>query len=118
VQDRNNAVLEVLQGKPTGNPVARRMGVRLETVIGWKDAARRHRARHPIRHPTGVWTGGRHCCRRGSAPRQGLRHLFSAAQSSKSPRGSTAPPLHGPALRRVRPRGVKRVPNDAFRVEG
>jgi transposase-like protein len=39
VQDRHNAVLEVLQGKATVDQVARRLGVRPETVVGCKDAA-------------------------------------------------------------------------------
>jgi transposase-like protein len=39
VQDRHNAVLEVLQGKATVDQVARRLGVRPETVVGWREAA-------------------------------------------------------------------------------
>jgi transposase-like protein len=39
VQDRHNAVLAVLQGKATVDQVAPRLGVRPETVVGWKDAA-------------------------------------------------------------------------------
>ena len=39
VADRHNAVLEVLQGKATIDQVARRLGVRPETVVGWRDAA-------------------------------------------------------------------------------
>ncbi len=39
LQDRQNAVLEVLQGKATIDQIARRLGVRPETVAGWRDAA-------------------------------------------------------------------------------
>jgi len=31
--------LEILQGKATVDQVARRLGVRAETVVGWRDAA-------------------------------------------------------------------------------
>jgi transposase-like protein len=39
LQDHQNAVLEVLQGKATIDQIARRLGVRPETVAGWRDAA-------------------------------------------------------------------------------
>lgn len=39
LQDRQDAVLEILQGKATVDQVARRLGVRAETVVGWRDAA-------------------------------------------------------------------------------
>lgn len=39
VADRHNAVLEVLHGKATIDQIARRLGVRPETVVGWRDAA-------------------------------------------------------------------------------
>ncbi len=39
LQDRQNAVLEVLQRKATVVQIARRLGVRPETVAGWRDAA-------------------------------------------------------------------------------
>jgi transposase InsO family protein len=39
LQDHQNAVLEVLQRKATVVQIARRLGVRPETVAGWRDAA-------------------------------------------------------------------------------
>jgi transposase-like protein len=39
LQDRQNAVLEVLQGKAMIDQIARRLVVRPETVAGWRDAA-------------------------------------------------------------------------------
>lgn len=39
LQDRQSAVLDILQGKATVDQVARRLGVRAETVVGWRDAA-------------------------------------------------------------------------------
>lgn len=39
LQDRQGAVLELLQGKSTIDQIARRLGVRSETVAGWRDAA-------------------------------------------------------------------------------
>jgi transposase-like protein len=39
LQDRQNAGLEVLQGKATIDQIAWRLGVRPETVAGWRDAA-------------------------------------------------------------------------------
>ena len=39
LQDRQGAVLELRQGKSTIDQIARRLGVRPETVAGWRDAA-------------------------------------------------------------------------------
>jgi transposase-like protein len=39
LQERQNAVLDVLPGKSTSDQIARRLGVRPETVAGWRDAA-------------------------------------------------------------------------------
>ncbi len=39
LQDRQHAILEVFHGKATIVQIARRLGVRPETVAGWRDAA-------------------------------------------------------------------------------
>ncbi len=39
LQDRQSAALEIRQGKSTVDQLARRLGVRAETVVGCRDAA-------------------------------------------------------------------------------